>query len=179
MKDPKCPICGLKHYKFQCWRNPRKKIAVKAVKIGVNSTKTQKPHKLSALTVKDRKNLVKRLDLIVSKYVRQYYADKTGICTCYTCGKHLPWKNLDCGHCISRRFMSTRYDLDNLRPQCPTCNRTLHGNYKAYYPKLYQELGEQRYTDLWNKARQNRKVSTPELEILLEKYKNLLKSLEK
>lgn len=62
---------------------------------------------------------------------------------------------------------------------CQECNRVLNGNYKVYYPKLEKELGQEKYQKMWQKARSGDKISTPELEILLEKYNNLLKTLKK
>lgn len=147
-KLPVCPICGGCHYQYACWKNPKRKSAFKAHFKAVERTKTKKMVK-GTFTQKDaRKDLIYKLDLVVSKYVRQYYADKNGICTCYTCGRRLPWKGMDCGHCISRRYISTRFELDNLRVQCQQCNRTLHGNYESYYPKLKKELGEKRFNEL-------------------------------
>lgn len=178
-KLPVCPICGGPHYKYSCWRNPKRKSAFKAHFKAVERTKTKKMIK-GTFTQKDaRKDLIYKLDLVVSKYVRQYYADKNGVCTCYTCGKRLPWKGMDCGHCISRRYISTRFELDNLRVQCQQCNRTLHGNYESYYPKLRKELGEKRFNELWQIAKSGDRISTPELEAMLEKYKDLLRNLKK
>lgn len=178
-KLPKCPICSGPHYKYACFRNPKRKTAFKTHFKAVEARKNKKRINNTFTTKDARKDLIYRLDLIVSRYVRQYYADKNGICTCYTCGKRLPWKAMDCGHCISRRYLNTRFILDNLRVQCQGCNRTLHGNYKIYYPKLENELGSEKYQGLWQKARGGDKISTPELEEMLEKYKKLLSSLQK
>lgn len=176
---PTCPICGGCHYKYACWKNPDRKNALRSHFKGVEARKTKKKVNNTFTAQDARKDLIYKLDLVVSKYVRQYYADKNGICTCYTCGKRLPWKGMDCGHCISRRFTNTRFELDNLRCQCQFCNRNLHGNYEVYYPKLRKELGQQRFDELWQMARGGDKISTVELEVLLNKYKNMLKNLAK
>ena len=178
-KLPKCPICGGPHYKYACWRNPNRKSAFKAHFKAVEARQKKKMQKDSSSSENRRKTLIYRLDLVVSRYVRQYFADKNGICTCYTCNRRLPWRGMDCGHCISRRYINTRFDMDNMRPQCQYCNRTLRGNYEIYYPKLEKELGKEKYSEMWKKARGGDKISIPDLENLLEKYKNLLKSLEK
>lgn len=178
-KLPVCPICSGPHYAYSCWRNPKRKSAFKAHFKAVEARQKKKIHKDPSSTENRRKTLIYKLDLVVSRYARQLYADKNGICTCYTCGKRIPWKAGDIGHCISRRYINTRFDLDNLRFQCQECNRVLHGNYKVYYPKLEKELGQEKYQKMWQKARSGDKISTPELEILLEKYNNLLKTLKK
>ncbi len=72
-----------------------------------------------------RQNLIAELDQIVSLYVRLKDADSEGYNTCYTCNKPFHYKELDCGHCIGRASMGTRFALDNLRPQCRICN-SLH-----------------------------------------------------
>ena len=178
-KLPKCSYCGGPHYGYACWRNPKRKSAFKSHFKRLERTQKKKMGNLVSKRENDRKRVVERLDEVVSRYVRQYFADKNGICDCYTCGKRLPWKGMDCGHCISRRYMATRFELDNMRPQCQNCNRTLRGNYGVYYPKLKKELGDKRYDELWQLARSDKKISTVELKDLLEKYENLLKSLKK
>lgn len=178
-KLPKCPYCSGPHYGYSCWRNPKRKSALKSHFKQVRSTRNKKMGNLSSKSVNERKTLIEDLDRVVSKYVRQYHADKNGICTCYTCGKRLPWKAMDCGHCISRRYMATRFLLDNLRPQCQTCNRLMHGNYKVYYPKLQKELGDKRYEEIWQMSKSGYKISTPELREMLKTYENLLKTLNK
>ena len=176
-KLPVCPICGGCHYQYACWKNPKRKSAFKAHFKAVERTKTKKMIK-GTFTQKDaRKDLIYKLDLIVSKYVRQYYADKNGVCTCYTCGRRLPWKGMDCSHFISRRFNGTRFDLDNLRACCQHCNRVLHGNLEKYREHLLRDIGEERIRALDRKK--NQKISTPELEAMLEEYKDLLKNLKK
>lgn len=174
-----CPYCGAKnlHFGYSCWRNPKRKSAFKAHFKAVEARQKKKIHKDPSSTENRRKTLIYKLDLVVSRYVRQLYADKNGICTCYTCGKRIPWKGMDCSHFISRRFNGTRFDLDNLRVCCQYCNRTLHGNLGKYREHLLRDIGQERIDALEKKK--NQKISTPELEILLEKYNNLLKTLKK
>jgi len=49
-------------------------------------------------------------------------ADKRGIVTCCTCGKRNRWENVDAGHYMSRTFTATRWDFDNVWPQCKKDN---------------------------------------------------------
>lgn len=127
-KLPKCPYCGGPHYGYACWRNPKRKSAFKSHFKRLERTQKKKMGNLVSKRENDRKRVVERLDEVVSRYVRQYFADKNGICDCYTCGKRLPWKGMDCGHCISRRYMATRFELDNMRPQCLTAKSNLEKN---------------------------------------------------
>ena len=176
MKIPKCPICGGPHYKTFCFMNPKRKSAIKrkysAYKVGVN------PHKdklLKTTKQTDRRRLILELDKYYSWYVRVNASDKNGMASCYTCGKRLPWKCLDNGHLISRRFIGTRFDLDDMRPQCQNCNRVLYGNLAYYREKLIKEIGEERVNALDQKK--NNKITTPELEQMLEDIKMKFKKL--
>lgn len=167
-KEIKCKFCGGRHYQYQCWRKKRQehenKIAIKSHE----SHQKHKKHKKSRNnTMMDRKALIHDLDKIVSEMVRKKGA-KDGINTCYTCGRRLHWKNLDCGHYISRRYIGTRFDFENMRPQCRVCNRELHGNLETYDKKLRKELGNEKVNELWLKAL-NEHPMTVELEELLEK----------
>lgn len=83
--------------------------------------------------------LKKKLDEIVSKYVRLKYADKNGNCACYTCGKIKPWKEMQCGHLIKRNHTCTRWLLDNLRVQCAGCNVFGDGKFDEFAVKLEKE----------------------------------------
>lgn len=182
MKEPKCKVCGGKHYAFQCWQKPKTvpktKMPVKRISSPLEATKRKKTIKLSSQKENHRKTLVKRLDKLTSEYVRRSFANKQGIVLCYTCGSPFHWKNLDCGHFIKRRYLNTRWELQNLRPQCRTCNRTLGGNYEVYNRKMIRELGEDGVQKLWDKAYSDRKIPTVELELMIEKMEIRLKLLD-
>ena len=105
----------------------------------------------------DKKKQIALLDKLTSEYVRRSYANSRGYAPCYTCGRMFFWKELDCGHLIKRSHYATRWDLENLRPQCQICNRLLGGNYKIYTEKMKKELGQERYDALWRKSRQTYK----------------------
>ena len=60
--------------------------------------------------------------------------------TCYTCGILKHYKELHCGHYIHNRL---DYEENNLRPQCPSCNKWKHGNLGIYGEKLIKEIGQE------------------------------------
>ena len=106
-----------------------------------------------------RINWKKRLDVVFSQYVRMSNADSTGHATCVTCGKREPWKDMDCGHYISRQNLSTRYEEKNCGPQCRHDNRFLEGKkdefalflIKKYGVGILEELNRQkRRIAKWN-----------------------------
>lgn len=91
-----------------------------------------------------KKKLVKisslktQLDKIFSQSVRLVYSTN-GYCTCFTCGDTHHWKEIHCGHWISRQRLSTRWDTDNCRPQCAGCNLFGKITGQAGEPYLFAE----------------------------------------
>lgn len=71
--------------------------------------------------------------------------------------------------------MSTRFFLDNCRPQCTQCNRFLGGNIKVFEKKLKVELGESKFQDLIDLGHGIRKFTEYELRTLIDFYSTKLK----
>lgn len=92
--------------------------------------------------------LEKKLDGLVSQYVRLWWARADGMVQCYTSGKWMRWQDAQCGHCFNRWRGSVRWDLDNLRPQSKHDNEVLGGNIEVFKAKLEQELGDKRWQEL-------------------------------
>lgn len=114
-----------------------------------------------------RKLLVKKLDSIFSEYIRRRYA-KNEIATCVTCGKKDHWKKLQAGHFMSRKHYATRWDEDNVEVQCSACNVFRYG--EQYLFAKY--LGEEKADKLLAKSRETVKFSDPELQEMIDIYKN-------
>ena len=141
-KLPTCPYCGkIGHYGYQCYQKNRilyqrkKKTTPKPLKTRSNKRLGVKKVNISSAKKKDqslRRKLIKDLDKYCSWYTRLSASDKNGIMTCYCCGTRLPWRLGDCAHYCKRSYMGTRWDLDNLKPNCVTCNRYKNGNYTAF-----------------------------------------------
>ena len=114
-----------------------------------------------------RKLLVKKLDAIFSEYIRRRYA-RNEIATCVTCGKKDHWKKLQAGHFMSRKHYSTRWDEDNVEVQCSACNVFRYG--EQYLFAKY--LGNEKADMLLAKSRETVKFSDPELQEMIDIYKN-------
>lgn len=114
-----------------------------------------------------RKLLVKKLDAIFSEYIRRRYA-RNEIATCVTCGKKDHWKKLQAGHFMSRKHYATRWDEDNVEVQCSACNVFRYG--EQYLFAKY--LGEEKADKLLAKSREIVKFSDPELQEMIDIYKN-------
>lgn len=127
--------------------------------------KVKKPKKLS------RSKLIKKLDTIFSQYIRVKDSNKKGIGTCVTCGKKEHWKNLQAGHFMSRKHYSTRWDEDNVKIQCVSCNVFRYGEQFLFSKYLGNKLSE----DLLAKSRNIIKFTNVELEEMISQYSNKLK----
>jgi hypothetical protein len=113
-----------------------------------------------------RNKLIGKLDRLFSIIVRNRNSSD-GLNTCYTCGQVFPIKELQCGHFISRRYFATRWNFDNARPQCNSCNVMKQGNLQVFEQKLRNEIGDDKVNSLIRDAKQITKFSTFELYRLL------------
>lgn len=116
-----------------------------------------------------RTTLISKLDKEFSDYIRKVHS-KDGMCECFTCGASGHWKEFDCGHYMSRRNMSTRWDPDNAKPQCRVCNSFLGGNIEKYR----ERLGEQAEL-LEREANKTIKWDVAELEQMLVIFRKMNK----
>ncbi len=125
---------------------------------------------------RSRTAVVKKLDEWFSKYVRLSNS-VDGQCICYTCGTKKPWnKGIQAGHFQSRGKYSTRWDEDNVRPQCVGCNMFKQGQQWEFGRKLNLErpgLAD----ELVERGHTLRKFSTAELEEMETYYREQVKRL--
>ena len=119
-----------------------------------------------------RSQLVKKLDTVFSQYIR-LKDSKDGIGTCITCGKQDHWKNLQAGHFMSRKHYSTRWDEDNVKIQCSSCNVFRYG--EQYKFSLY--LGKKKAQKLLADSRKIVTFASDELEDMFIHYSNEVKKL--
>lgn len=109
--------------------------------------------------------LVKKLDAVFSIYIRRRYA-VNDIAKCVTCGKEEHWKSLQCGHFMSRKHMSTRWNEDNCQVQCAGCNVFRYGEQYKFSLYLGNNLAEQ----LHIKSKEVCKFTEVELQELIQHY---------
>ena len=125
--------------------------------------------------------LKKKLDAIFSKYIRLKYAfmmDGELSCTCVTCGRTLPVKNMQAGHFMSRRHNSTRFDEMNVHPQDMSCNMYNQGcqyEHGLYIDKTY---GNGTADSILKKSKELKQFKTFELEEMIKDYTQKVKDLE-
>lgn len=141
-------------------------LKIKKGKITKKLLRKLKP-KREVQNLKSKKKLVEELDKVFSIFIR--CRDKR----CYTCGSI---EKLQCGHYMSRRHYSTRWDENNCYAQCMRCNVLLHGNYPVFARKLIEEKGINFVKNLELKSTMITKYSCFELQNLINFYAKYTKN---
>jgi|SRR3990167_1460516 len=120
--------------------------------------------------------LVKKLDKIFSEYIRRRDS-KDGVARCVTCGKYENWKEIDCGHFVSRDKKSTRWNEKNCHPQCKSCNRFHEGRKDEYALFLIRKYGQGILEELNKNKWMPFKLDTLWLQEMIKEYKEKLNAL--
>lgn len=122
-----------------------------------------------------RKSLVIKLDTVFSQYIRRKDA-VNDIAECITCGKKDHFKKLQCGHFMSRRHYSTRWDENNVGVQCYGCNVMMQGQ-QFLFSKHLTKIDNNLPDELMIKSKQIVKFTDADLIDMINKYTSLLESL--
>ena len=137
--------------------------------------KTDKPKKRQA----SQATLVKKLDKVFSQYIRLRDSDANGYCRCISCNRVHYWKDIQNGHYMSRRYLSTRFDEMNCNAQCVACNIFNQGNIQMYRQNLIKKIGEKNVDYLeYNAKGTTKRYSVFELQELIKYYTILVGKLE-
>ena len=120
--------------------------------------------------------LVKKLDTVFSKYVRALYSTD-GMVECYTCNCTKPIPEMHCGHFMSRRHYATRWEVDNCRPQCVSCNMFNQGQQYIFGKRLEAELGVGRVDQLRELRHEIMKYKTGDYLDMIDSFTSLLDAL--
>ena len=124
--------------------------------------------------------LKKRLDTLVSQYVRRSRIEQDGLVPCFTCGIRKPWKEIQNGHFMSRIHINTRFDIaanGNCQPQCYRCNINLSGNQWNYARKLNERFGKGTAEEIEARSKIVLKLSAIEYKEKIKEINGLLKLL--
>lgn len=122
------------------------------------------------------RQLEKKLDLIFSKYIR-LRDSKNGVFFCCSCGALKPFDQGDAGHFINRRWRTVRWHEHNVHMQCRWCNRFNEGNAAGYALFMIKKYGQDRVEYLHAISKTVAKWQDSELELLVGKYKALVKEM--
>lgn len=92
---------------------------------------------------------------------------------CFTCSKPLAYKDRSACHFWSKGgHGSVRYDEDNLRVGCNSCNLFKSGNLAEYAVRLRSQIGDKRFDELAERAHTLHKHTREELEALIKHYED-------
>ncbi len=100
---------------------------------------------------------------------------------CYTCGKRLPYADLEAGHWKAASKNGTRFKEDNLRIQCSVCNDYRKGNgmRNVYEANLRKEIGNERVDRIVIQSHIPTKFTFEDLEIIRNYYKKRMEELKR
>lgn len=126
------------------------------------------------MKTKSTSKLKKELDKLFSLYIRQKYSEN-GYATCYTCGITKPWKEMQCGHFVSRSYLATRFLEANVRVQCVGCNMFGGGRTVIFANKIENEEGLGTVAALYKEAQ--KVIKNFPYQEKIEYYKQKIKEL--
>jgi len=131
------------------------------------------PRTLSKKTIPQLQNTLWPL---FSKYIKQTHSHDGINCSCYTCGKSIMIGDRDCqaGHWIPRTYSPTKYEEDNVRPQCSRCNEFNAGMPVHFERNLRLELGCERVEQMKRDSLKPWKWNKLDLINQIEYYKEML-----
>lgn len=132
-----------------------------SLKTKANLAKPKKPKKKSVSALK------KEADKAFSRYIR-YRDGKRGPwghwqVECITCGVWRPYKVMQNGHFMSRRFNVLRYDEENCNAQCYSCNVMQSGAQYAYGKAIDAKYGDGTAEKLHKMSKQTHEFTKEEL----------------
>jgi hypothetical protein len=122
---------------------------------------------------------IKTLDTLFSTYIRTRDTNNyLEIGTCCTCGRTLKRSEGQCGHCIPRAHMGTRWDEYNAHLQCESCN-CFEGGRRSEHAQFIDRLhGLGTYEKLMQKASQVTKIDRYDRKAIGIELKAKLKRME-
>jgi DNA-directed RNA polymerase subunit N (RpoN/RPB10) len=123
-------------------------------------------------TVQD---IVKAAQIVFNKYIN--IRDK-GL-PCVSCGKPIKGRVNASHFWNANNHHNVRFDEDNVHSSCITCNQFLSGNLLEYRTRLCSKIGQKRFDELEAKRHITKKWTKDELRLLIKKYKEKIKQLEK
>jgi endogenous inhibitor of DNA gyrase (YacG/DUF329 family) len=124
---------------------------------------------------RSKSSLVRELDALYSKYIRNKHSTDGKTVQCVTCGKVDEISSMQNGHYVSRRFHSTRWVDKNCHPQCYSCNVGLGGNYARYSHFMIRTYGQEVIEELIEMSNKTSDFSKTDILEKIDFYKAHLK----
>jgi hypothetical protein len=112
-----------------------------------------------------------------SIYIRLRDSDSNGLSKCITCDTTKEWREMDCGHFMSRRFLSVRYDKRNANAQCQSCNQFGAGEQYRHGKAIDLKFGKGTADELNKLSRKITKLSKVEIMEVAQEYKQMAEEI--
>ena len=125
--------------------------------------------------LKTTSDWLKEAQVVFNKYIN--LRDKGR--PCISCGKQIKGRVNASHFWNANNHHNVRFDEDNVHSSCINCNQFLSGNLLEYRTRLCSKIGQERFNKLEEKRHVTKKWSKDELELLIKKYKQKTKELEK
>lgn len=119
--------------------------------------------------------LKKEADAAWSIYIRVRDSDSNGMVTCITCPTTLHWKQMQCGHFVSRRVNSLRFDEQNTNAQDVSCNMFHSGEQYKYGLALDEKYGDGTAAQLHGRRFETHSFTREELEGIIKYAKDYVR----
>lgn len=126
---------------------------------------------------KSLKTLKKESARLFQLYVRLRDSDCSGFGNCCSCGKNVHYKEADGGHFISRGYLATLFNENNVHLQCKRCN-LMGGNASGYALFMLDKYGKEAIEELDVLKHTPTKYSKAYYELFIEEFKTKVKELE-
>lgn len=123
-------------------------------------------------------SLKSKLDNVFSEYIRKRDSDGDGMVKCVTCGKVMHWKQVDCGHFVSRAKLNTRWDERNASGQCKQCNGFAGGQQYLHGLALEKRWGKGTADLMFAKSCIIRQMKSADYLWLINEFREKIKQLE-
>ena len=128
----------------------------------------------SAMT--ERQSAMKAADKWFSEWIRLRDSDENGMAFCVTSRKRIRkhWRDLDCGHYISRAKMATRYNERNAHAQSGSANRFQGGHFIEHGIAIERLHGAGTRAELERLAMMECKRSAQDFQHIADHYHGLV-----
>jgi len=120
---------------------------------------------------------------LLQRLRRMEEADDNGYVKCVTCGCVRHYKDkMQGGHFRPRGKAATKLRKENVHPQCDSCNgfgMKFHGKEAEYTLYMIDRYGKELVDELIEESNNPKKWYRPELEDLIDQFKEEIKEQEK
>lgn len=151
-------------------RLPNGKLKMTAEQFRVNKSVQKALHKSPKST---RSKAMKEADKWFSEWIRLRDSDSNGRVKCVTCSHTAHWRQMQCGHFVTRGHQATRYDEKNASGQCRGCNYN-GGQILKHAAALNVRYGYRVHEELQERGAQECVRKTRDFQYIADHYKRLV-----